>query len=247
MEFYVEKLVLGILAMGAACAALAAADTATAPVVRAGDTWIYRDTTEKGPNGWSQTRDEVTVSRVTSSSIYFATKPTGSSQAPRESFSGLDWSRVRDVDGKETVVNRPLQFPLAVGKAWDLEYTEQHPNKKFKSEQWQHKYKVVGIETVTVPAGKFEAIKIEEEGHWTAELEPAQSVSQGAQVTPEATTLVTQTEKARTEPTSGRTYKAFWYVPEYKRWVKSVEEYYSSGGVRNERYTAELESFKPGE
>jgi hypothetical protein len=43
---------------------------------------------------------------------------------------------------------------------------------------------------------------------------------------------------------SGRTYKAFWYVPEVRRWVKSVEEYYGSGGVRNERYTAELESFK---
>jgi hypothetical protein len=45
---------------------------------------------------------------------------------------------------------------------------------------------------------------------------------------------------------TGRTYKAFWYAPEVKRWVKSVEEYYGSGGVRNESYTTELESFKPG-
>jgi hypothetical protein len=36
-------------------------------------------------------------------------------------------------------------------------------------------------------------------------------------------------------------------VPEVKRWVKSVEEYYGSGGVRNERYTGELESFKLAE
>jgi hypothetical protein len=43
---------------------------------------------------------------------------------------------------------------------------------------------------------------------------------------------------------TGRTYKAFWYVPEIGRWVKSVEEYYGSNGVRNERYTAELESYK---
>jgi hypothetical protein len=28
-----------------------------------------------------------------------------------------------------------------------------------------------------------------------------------------------------------------------KRWVKSVEEYYSSGGVRNERITQELDAF----
>jgi hypothetical protein len=36
-------------------------------------------------------------------------------------------------------------------------------------------------------------------------------------------------------------------VPEVKRWVKSVEEYYSSGGVRNERYAQELQSFKAGD
>jgi hypothetical protein len=59
--------------------------------------------------------------------------------------------------------------------------------------------------------------------------------------------MVTQVQKARTEPATGRTYKAFWYVPEVRRWVKSVEEYYGSGGVRNERFTMELESFKVSE
>jgi hypothetical protein len=213
---------LAMMVASVAAAATGGDAAPTAPQVQVGDTWVYRDTAEKGPNGWNQTRDEITVSRVTATTIYFSTKPSGSSQAAKESFSGLDWSRVRDVDGKETVVNEPLQFPLALGHTWDIEYTEQHPNKKFN------------------------AIKVEEEGHWTAELEPGQSVAQGAQVTPDSTTLVTQTEKARAEPVSGRTYKAFWYVPEYKRWVKSIEEYYGSGGVRNERYTAELESFKPG-
>jgi hypothetical protein len=43
---------------------------------------------------------------------------------------------------------------------------------------------------------------------------------------------------------AGHTYKAFWYVPEAGRWVKSVEEYYGSKGVRKERYTGELEWFK---
>jgi len=58
--------------------------------------------------------------------------------------------------------------------------------------------------------------------------------------------MVTQVEKTVAREASGRTYKAFWHVPEVKRWVKSVEEYYSSGGIRNERYTQELESFKAG-
>jgi hypothetical protein len=230
---------LGILA-----AMQTLAQSASAPALKGGDTWTYKITTEKGTSGWNQTRDEITVSRVTSSSIYYTLQASGSTQPAKELFAGLDWSRARDVNGKETVVNRPLAFPLAVGKTWDVQYAEQHPNKAHKSEQWTHKFTVVALEPVEVPAGKFNAFKVEAEGRWTAELEPTQSIVQGAQSNTDGTSMVTQTQRTREEPVAGRTYKAFWYVPEVKRWVKSVEEYYSSGGVRTERYTAELESFK---
>jgi len=235
-----------------ACAILAATAAAWAaapeppgaPAVHAGDTWTYRLTREKASSGWSQSRDETTVSRVTSSSIYYTVKASGSTQAPKELFSGLDWSRSRDVNGKETIVNRPFSFPLTVGKTWNVDYTEQHPNKAHKSENWTSKFTVVGYETVEVPAGKFNALKIEAEGHWTAEIEPTQSVVQGANSTAEGTSMTTEVQKAREGAATGRTYKAFWYVPEVKRWVKSVEEYYGAGGVRNESYVGELESFK---
>jgi hypothetical protein len=107
-----------------------------------------------------------------------------------------------------------------------------------------HKYTVIGFETIEVPAGKFNALKVEAEGQWIAELEPMQTVVQGAQTSADATSMVTQAQRTRSEPVSGRTYKAFWYAPEVKRWVKSVEEYYNAGGARNERYTEELESYK---
>ena len=58
--------------------------------------------------------------------------------------------------------------------------------------------------------------------------------------------MIPHAQKIGPVPATGRTYKAFWYVPEVGRWVKSVEEYYSSNGVRNERYTTEVESFKKG-
>jgi hypothetical protein len=106
---------------------------------------------------------------------------------------------------------------------------------------------VVGYESVEVPAGKFNALKIEAEGRWTAELEPTQTVVQGAESNSAGTSITSQTQKTADKTVSGRTYKAFWYVPEVRRWVKSVEEYYGSGGVRNERYTGELESFKLSE
>ena len=220
------------------------AQTLNAPATKAGDLWAYKTTTEKGPSGWSQTLDETKVSRVTPSTIYFTVKASGSTQPEKELFAGLDWSRARDIDGKEIVVNRPLAFPLTTGKTWDVRYTEQHPTKAFRSEEWVHKYTVVGYESIEVPAGKFNALKIEAEGRWTAELEPSQTVVQGAQSNADGTSMVTQTQKITDKTVSGRTYKAFWYVPEVRRWVKSVEEYYGSGGVRNERYTAELESFK---
>ena len=222
----------------------ATAQSIEAPVLKPGDSWTYRLTQERAPSGWVQSRNEFTVERVTASAIYYTAKQAGSSQTPREILSGPDWSRMRDVNGKETVVNRPLVFPLTTGKTWNLEYSELSPNKVHKSEQWSSKYTVVGYETVEVPAGKFNALKIEAEGHWTAEMEPGQSIVQGAQTSQNSTTMTTSVQRASDKPTSGRTYKAFWYAPEVRRWVKSVEEFYSSGGIRNERETAELEAFK---
>ena len=233
-----------LLLLGLTLATTASAESLERPAMKAGDTWVYRETREKGPSGWNQTREELTITRVTGSTIYLAVRPSGSTQPPKEVFVGSDWSRSRDVNGKDTVVNRPFSFPLAQGKSWEVAYTEQNPNKAHKSEKFENRFTVVGYETVEVPAGKFRALKVESEGRWEAEVAPGQSVVQGAQSGQGGATLVTQVQNTTERETSGRTYKAFWYVPEVKRWVKSVEEYYSSGGVRNERYTQELESYK---
>jgi len=225
------------------CAA-SMAQSADRPATKAGDTWVYRDTNEMGPMGWKQTRDEFTVTRVTPSSIYYAARESGSSQSPGIYLAGADWSRIRAVNGKETVVNRPLNFPLTPGKTWTLQYREDHPNKAHKFEEWDTRYTVVGTETVTVPGGTFNAIKVEAEGTWKAEIEPSNSVVQGAQTTAGSTSMTTEVRYTVAAPFEGRTYKALWYVPEVHRWVKVVEEYYGSDGVRTERQTSELESFK---
>jgi hypothetical protein len=158
---------------------------------------------------------------------------------------GLDWSLVRNINGKEIVVNRPLAFPLTVGKTWELGYEEQQPNPQFKSRTWSRKYKVIGYETVEVPAGKFKALKVESEGQWVAELAPVQSVVQSGQAGVNGASLVSQVRNvpAGTKVT-GLSYAVLWYAPETKRWVKSVEDDYNSGGARDMRHTTELESFK---
>ena len=137
-----------------------------------------------------------------------------------------------------------VRFPTVVGQNLEPEYTEQHPNKVFASQKWSSQYRVVGVETVEVPAGKFQAIKVEAEGDWVAQLEPTQTITQAVQTQQGDTAMITHAQKTGPTQLTGRTYKAFWYVPEIGRWVKSVEEYYGSNGVRNERYTAELESYK---
>jgi hypothetical protein len=58
-----------------------------------------------GANGWTQTEDEIAVSRVTSSSIDFSSKQSGSTQPSRDQILGADRSRSRDVNGKETLIN----------------------------------------------------------------------------------------------------------------------------------------------
>ncbi|MFL9892690.1 hypothetical protein [Paraburkholderia sp. RL17-381-BIF-C] len=223
---------------------LAIAQSAPPPVLKTGDTWTYVNTFEKAPSVWRQTHDEVTVLRATSSHIYYASKPSGSTQAANELIAGADWSRERSVNGTEMVVNRPLAFPLSPGKTWSIDYAEQHPNKMHALEKWRTQYRVVDTEAVEVPAGKFQAIKVEAEGDWTAQIEPTQTVTQAVQVQQGDTAMVTHAQKTGPVQATGRTYKAIWYVPEIGRWVKSVEEYYASNGVRNERYTSELESFK---
>jgi len=220
---------------------------AARPIIKPGDAWTYRNTTETTASGWKQVTEDFSVTRVTSSSIYYAIKTSGSSQPPRETFSDLQWSRLRAVDGKETVVNHSLDFPLAAGKTWTVHYHESHPNKSHKYEEWTSKYTVMGIEAVEVPAGKFDAIKIEAEGNVTAELEPAVNIAQGSQTSDGSAVLTTQVDKTESRPIENRTYKAIWYVPAIKRWVKTVEEYYGGNGVRNERYTSELVAFKPAE
>jgi hypothetical protein len=234
-----------LLLISLAAPALAHSESMQAPKLHEGDTWTYIDTIETAPNGWRQTHDQIVVSRTTSDHIYFETKQADATQAANEVIAGADWSRSRNVNGTETLVNQPLSFPLSVGKTWELKYTEAHPNVKHDSESFDMRFKVVGPESVSVPAGKFEAVKIEMEGDWTAQTAPSHSAISGIASNQTDTTIVMQTRNATPVVATGRLYKAFWYVPEVGRWVKSVEEYYGSNGVRNQRFSSELESFKP--
>jgi hypothetical protein len=212
------------------------------PHFELGDRWTYRQSVET-PNAFKEQRDTLQLTRTTSSNLYLEVHVEGSSQPARSIVMASDWSRVRSVNGEETVVAQPMNFPLSAGKSWKLHYREEHPNARHGWEDWTVTYTVVGHETVQVPAGSFDAIKIEGEGRWTAEVLPSSTATASAVGASGNAGVGAQVVTTQAHQATGRTYKVAWYVPAVKRWVKSVEEYYGSGGIRNERYVSELESF----
>jgi hypothetical protein len=222
------------------------AQTAEAPVLKAGDSWTYRTTTERAPSVFDKHDEDSTIDRVSATTIFLETKPTGSPLVPTEVLFGADWSRSRDINGKQMPTSRPFAFPLAVGKKWDLSFTEANPNPKYSTETYETHYTVVGWEDIEVPAGKFRALKVEAEGTWSG---MTAAISAGTAMTTSTTggaTATAQAVQVKPHEASGRLYRAYWFVPGVKRAVKSVEESYTTKGMRYSRYTTELVSDKVG-
>lgn len=221
----------------------ALADSVPQPDIKAQDSWTYTETTQM--NGkWGQKHMEYTVERASHGGILLASREVGSTLPPEERMVNPDWSRARSVNGKDTIVNRPFDFPLEVNKSWEIDYTEDHPNRAHKSEHFHSPYVVVGWEEVTVAAGTFRALKIEADGNWNAEIEPATNNASFSRNDSLGTSQVQMTTSVQPTSATGRTYKAFWYVPAVKRWVKYVEEYYGNNGGLTERHAGELDSYK---
>ena len=223
-------------------AADAHAEAVSQPTFTLNDSWSYHQSIQR--NG-EQRDSHVTVSvmRIGSDSVVVTEKADANPNRVQSMMFGLDWSKRRSVNGQETTVNQPFSFPLNVGKTWRLEYTEQNPSPQKLRETDTLPYKVVGWEDITVPAGKFRALKIESDGRWAADIAPR--VVNGALVARQRS-AITQTTESRVVQgvrVSGRYYKCFWYVPEVKRWVKSTGENYSASGSLSQVVTDELEDF----
>ena len=207
----------------------ALADDIGAPTIKSGDTWTYTTTHEVNRAG-HQTHDEITVTHANTMGITVANKEVGSNMPPKEVLVGNDWSRARSVNGKMTVVNKPMDFPLSTGKKWVVEYDEANPNKMHKNEHWHLQYEVTGKEKITVPAGAFVAITIEAQGEWQAEMAPSVTTTTVSHTDEQGAVAVANANKVTSKTAAGRLYKEFWYVPEVKRFVKSLEEYTDQRG-----------------
>jgi hypothetical protein len=226
---------------------VAVAGSLDLPNVKPGDKWISKNITETGKDSWVEKHREFTVMRNTPDSILLSIKEVGSKLPPDEQLVGADWSMFKNINGQEVIVSRPFDFPLYQGKSWNIEYVEDHPNKNRKNQQIRLNYRVVGWEEIEVPAGKFNAMKIEAEGNWKAELESSVGATISTKASPSGSMAIMQAGKVPHKLLTGRLYKAFWYVPSVKRFVKIMEEDFNTQGARDRRFTSELESFKVSE
>lgn len=217
-----------------------AATSVKAPVLTPGDTWTY--TNGNVVRGVRRvTHDIATLTRASSQLTVVEVHSVDQSVPGSEHLFGPDWSRVRSVNGVQTVVNKPLAFPLSPGKTWSLSYAENTPaDRTHTRESYELTYKVAGWEDVTVPAGTFHALKIEGDGTWTAYLPGNVLVTKGRAAN--GATISSATGQAP-RVASGRLLKTFWYVPEVHRWVKSEEDTFNSGGVQTQQATSELEAY----
>jgi hypothetical protein len=216
-----------------------------APTFVVGDTWIFNRTHENG-KAFSQERVMLRVERVGPDDMLVGIKQDGSPADFEDHRIGLDWSESRVVDGKLMVTERVFSFPLKVGQTWQEDYVDPRRQGMQTFAHIQKTYKVVGWEDVTVPAGVFHALKIEASGMLTSTMSfPANAVSAAAGAAGGATSIA-HVERARSGVLTQPTYRALYYVPEIKNFVKIIYEQYDSENVRVKRDVGELASFKRG-
>lgn len=165
------------------------------PDVRMDDRWIYRrmDHRFEPP----VLLYELRVTFVDARAIHTVLARQG---RPRDSDATWtpEWNSVVSVD--EGIVELKggglLQFPLSAGRTYASMWEMRRPRVGKFHVRHERTVKVVGWEDIEVPAGKFQALKVEAEGRW-GRLD--------AKI-------------------SGWARNTVWYAPAVKRWVKSVYE-----------------------
>lgn len=105
-----------------------------------------------------------------------------------------------------------LSVPLRGGKTWETEWETENPR---QTTRWRGKTQVMGVETVTVPAGTFQAFKLQFEGSYNGSA------------------------RVGTGSWTGSRKETVWYSPEAKRMVKSQWEERSKN-----YYNAEVNELK---
>jgi hypothetical protein len=164
------------------------------PAVKVDDRWIYRRMDHRFEP--PVLLYELRVSFIDARAIHTVLSRQGKPADSDATFTP-EWNGVVSVDeGVVEIKAGLLQFPLAPGRAYDATWEMRRPRMGKFHVRHERAVKVVGWEAIEVPAGKFTALKVVAEGRW---LRLDRKNSNWARNT-------------------------VWYVPEVKRWVKTLYE-----------------------
>lgn len=140
------------------------------------------------------------------------TSPAGAT--PRTAYFTKQWQPCRTLQNSERAVcTGSFKFPMQIGNKHSYEKLPWSNGQGHSSADCE----VVGEEKVSVPAGSFDAVKIECSGFWNR-------VYGGTY--------------------SGRQKETVWYAPSVSRLVKSEFHNYDSNGKLDTRELMELAEFK---
>ena len=218
---------------------------ASAPSFHPGDSWLFDETVERDTSGFSDTRYALKVERVDSDSMVVGIKRDGSPTDFQDHVDGLDWSLRHLVDGREETTARPYNFPMAVGKTWTADYTDPQRHGLQTSAHYRWTYKVVGWEDVNVPAGTFHAMRVDATGTVQVQFAAATAAAAGAVVSNVGNTAVINSQASPSHAEYASLRSTFYYSPQIKATVKTVEEVYNSEDTRVRLTTRTLISTKP--
>jgi hypothetical protein len=205
------------LALVLGCAALAVcaaeSDPVPRPEVKPGDSWSYRrmDYHTNQPDGLIS--DSVTFANER---VIQTVGKRGRDDKEIDSTYTGEWNFVSTPNGAIFDPHQGLfKFPMRPGDTHESRYQTKFPLQGAYEVRHQRRVRVVGWEDVTVPAGKFRALRVESEG-------PFQRVDAAI---------------------SGTSKETAWYAPEVKRYVKWTFENWTFKG-RNQWWGLELLEYK---
>jgi len=174
------------------------------PAVKVGDTWIFNKL-----DGWNNVLQDISLVRVTRVGVegilMEASALDGSNVARIQRTPDFNLVRVEaEQFSKTTLPYYPnFSFPLWVGKTWKSKVAFESTDQPGKEVWAELEARVVGSESVTVPAGTFLALKIELSGPYRA--------------------------KSLEGSWAGRIEDTLWYAPQVRNAVRY--EYKDSSGA----------------
>jgi len=198
MSYFLRAL---LLAFGC-FAATVFAQSADRPDVRIGDRWSWQHI-----NGLANEKDFTTIEdviEVSEKEIRTRIRTKGRTGSAIATYT-REWNPVDVVSARYEPNLKRVVFPLQAGKAWDGT-ADKMLFSNGKHGKFFLKGKVVALEKVTVPAGTFDAYKIE---------------------------LTLDASGTDEDANIGNTIETHWYAPSVRRDVKTENTFSRDGRVRS--------------